>query len=134
MLLTRQLKPLGVSTWKQPMPFANRIKNRYLLPGYYPFKPLFLIWRMGNQAGDLFVQRFINVNFKLILDYREVGKPADTNRYFPGQRLSGEKDKPVLVDINSYTTGAFVPTKRFIVDRRPSLYQESIPVWLSQAY
>ncbi|PKM76162.1 MAG: hypothetical protein CVU90_14025, partial [Firmicutes bacterium HGW-Firmicutes-15] len=78
MLLLRQLKPLRLSTWRQRQSFADRIKNKYLLPGNYPFRPLHLIWRLGNHNANPLPSGPVNINLKLLLEQmRSVSRSYD---------------------------------------------------------
>ncbi len=78
MLLLRQLKPLRLSTWRQRQSFADRIKNKYLLPGNYPFRPLHLIWRLGNRTANPLASGPVNINLKLLLEQmRSVSRSYD---------------------------------------------------------
>jgi hypothetical protein len=77
MLLPRQLKMLGISTWSPAQTLGDRIRNKYLCSDY-SFRPLALAWRLDNHAAHLIAPRPMTINLKLLLVSR-----GDGNWFIP---------------------------------------------------
>ncbi len=97
MRLPQQLKAIGASKQPPTHPFAERIKNKYLLPGYYPFGSVFLIWRHGNHAVNQAIPAPMAINLRLILEQKGATRQLITGKLFDRSlMMAGQSGLKVL--------------------------------------
>ncbi|MGE5381388.1 MAG: hypothetical protein ACM3NT_10035 [Methylocystaceae bacterium] len=78
MLLPQKQKIVRTNNSNQKQTFAERIKNKYLQTGVYPFRSVSFIWRQGSNADKYSASDSLMVNLKLILenkgaDHQKIG-------------------------------------------------------------
>lgn len=71
--LPRQFKLRGINRCGRQRPFYDRIINKYRFSAYYPWRPLALAWRLENHNGQLFAPGPVNINLKLLVEYKRPG-------------------------------------------------------------
>jgi len=127
-----------LSSGKQ-LTLADKIRNRYQLPGEYSSRSLFLIWRqgMGTKKSSL-LNHIVRINLSLFLEHKRAEQSATRVRAYRQTLLLSEKNQPLPLALSGPKLAGeqgYRPPYNWQSDRQGS--QKPAPAdlyWLTKLY